>query len=205
MGKLCYLCNRKASNSENISLHSFPKHLTVRQKWLNVCGLNLNDDVSHSYICSVHFAETDINKCNAFGRSKSVIKPGAVPSMFITNPLVIGEVDKLSSKASANDCNDRCKNILSDTENTVEVSDKNCKSTFIKHKSKDDNTNDTDVASPRRAERVIKLIKATDQQKSKRIKNLQDQTRKLKKRVTFLQGSLKNKKMISEESGDTFM
>nr|XP_050868740.1 uncharacterized protein LOC127072373 isoform X1 [Vespula vulgaris] len=143
MGKLCYLCNRKASNTENISLHSFPKHLTVRQKWLNVCGLNLNDDVSHSYICSVHFAETDINKCNAFGRSKSVIKPGAVPSMFITNPLVIGEVDKLSSKASANDCNDRCKNILSDTENTVEVSDKNCKSTFIKHKSKDDNTNDT--------------------------------------------------------------
>lgn len=65
-----------------------------------------------------------------------------------------------------------------------------------------------DVASPRRAERVIKLIKATDQQKPKRIKNLQDQIRKVKKRITFLQGvlsRLKNKKMISEESGDTIM
>ncbi|XP_046837262.1 uncharacterized protein LOC124432378 isoform X1 [Vespa crabro] len=241
MGKLCYLCNRKASNTENISLHSFPKHLTVRQKWLNVCGLSLNDDVSHSYICSIHFAETDINKCNTFGRSKSVIKPGAVPSMFITNPLVIEEeVDRLSSETFTNvTVNDRCKYILSETDDTVKVSDKNSKSTLLEDKSftyKNDDANNkapndnshstskkqriffepryiseitmTDFTSPKRANRVIKLIKATDQQKSKRIKSLQDQMRKLKKRVKFLQdvmsSRLKKKKIISEESEDTF-
>lgn len=99
MGKLCYLCDRIASQKENISLHSFPKDLTVRQKWINVCGLNVNDDVSRIYICSIHFTELDIKTSNIFGKNKFLLKRGAIPSMFITNPLVIQDEDDLSLKA----------------------------------------------------------------------------------------------------------
>ncbi|EZA60572.1 hypothetical protein X777_14598, partial [Ooceraea biroi] len=77
----------------------FPKDLILCQKWLDVCGLNYNDDVSHTYLCSIHFAEADINRYDTVGRHKSVIKPGAVPSLFISNPLIIQD---LSSQAWAN-------------------------------------------------------------------------------------------------------
>jgi len=68
----------------------------------------------------------------------------------------------------------------------------------------------TDVKTPRRANRVIKFIKTTDEKKSKQIKNLQDEksSRRLKKRLKSLQdlvSHLKNKKMISEEGGNIFM
>jgi len=137
MGKLCYLCDRKVSKTENISIHSFPKKATVRQKWLNACGLSLNDDVSHVYICSIHFAETDITKRCIFGRSKSVIKPGAVPSMFMTNPLVIQEeVGDLSSEAltkvTTNDNFVGYEHILSEIEIKDEVCDENFNSTPMK-------------------------------------------------------------------------
>lgn len=103
--------------------------MTVRQKWLNVCGLSLNDDVSRIYICSIHFAETDINECNTFGRSKSVIKSGAIPSMYMTNPLVIQEeVGDLSSETFTNmtitDNFVRYENIMSIVENKVEAKSK---------------------------------------------------------------------------------
>ncbi|XP_043486955.1 uncharacterized protein LOC122514288 [Polistes fuscatus] len=243
MGKSCYLCDRKASKTDNISLHRFPKDLTLRQKWLNVCGLSLDDNVSYTYICSIHFAETDIYKSNTLGRSRSSIKSGVVPSMFITNPLVIQEkVDDLSSKALRNVIiNDnfvKCKHILSNIENNVEVPDKNCNSsltTYESFASKCSDANDiapndddpgysiskkqrrffepryisditeADFATPARASKAIKLIKATDRQNSKQIESLQIQTRILKNRIRSLENllsQLKDKIMTFKESGD---
>ncbi|KAI4494263.1 hypothetical protein M0802_009132 [Mischocyttarus mexicanus] len=243
MGKLCYLCNRKASKTDNISLHSFPKDLTLRQKWLNVCGLNLDDDVSHIYICSIHFAETDIYKSNTLGRSRSIIKSGVVPSMFITNPLVIqGKLDDLPSKSHTNVIINenfvKCNYILSNIENNVEVSDKNCNSTLTANESFASKCSDVDniapnddhscsipkkqrrffepryisditvadFATPVRANRILELIKTTDQEKSKRIERLQTETRILRNRIRSLEDSLsqlKDKIMTFEESGDS--
>lgn len=64
------------------------------------------------------------------------------------------------------------------------------------------------VATPRRASRVIKLVKTTNQQKSKRIKSLQNQIWYLKKRIKSLENlvsHLKEKNMMTEGSRDTFM
>lgn len=47
----------------------FPTNLTVYQKWLNVLGLSLNNDVSYIYIYYIHFAEMDNNRYNTFERS----------------------------------------------------------------------------------------------------------------------------------------
>lgn len=163
--------------------------------------------------------------------------------MFITNPLVIQEkVDDLSSKALRNVViNDnfvKCKHILSNIENNVEVPDKNCNSALTTYESfpskccdannivpnDDDHSYSipqkqrkffkpryisditvADFATPARASRVIELIKATDQQNSKRIESLQIQTRILKNRIRSLENllsQLKDKIMTFKESGD---
>lgn len=44
-----------------------------------------------------------------------------------------------------------------------------------------------DVATPKRARRVLKLVKETDEKKSRTIKKLQDQVLRLKKRIDSLQ------------------
>ncbi|XP_044577095.1 uncharacterized protein LOC123260167 isoform X3 [Cotesia glomerata] len=97
MVKLCYLCDRKASRADNISLHHFrfPKNLEIRLKWLNACGLTENDDVKRTCICSRHFKADDIYQSKIFGVVKSSIKRNAVPTLYLTNPLSIDKTSKL--------------------------------------------------------------------------------------------------------------
>ncbi|XP_024872299.1 uncharacterized protein LOC112454902 isoform X1 [Temnothorax curvispinosus] len=85
MSKSCYLCNRKPSKNEYISVHGFPKNLTLRQKWKDACGLTEADDVSHVYICSVHFVSENLKITKVAGNSRIVLKPGSVPSICIPN------------------------------------------------------------------------------------------------------------------------
>ncbi|CAG5090593.1 Protein of unknown function [Cotesia congregata] len=88
------LCDRKASRADNISLHRFPKNLDVRIKWLNACGLTINDDVRRTSICSRHFKAEDICQSNFFGTVKSSIKRNAVPTLHLINPIIIDTSNK---------------------------------------------------------------------------------------------------------------
>ncbi|CAG5090639.1 Protein of unknown function, partial [Cotesia congregata] len=90
----CYLCDRKASRADNISLHRFPKNLDVHIKWLNACGLTINDDVRRTSTCSRHFKAEDICQSNIFGTVKSSIKRNAVPTLHLINPIIIDTSNK---------------------------------------------------------------------------------------------------------------
>ncbi|XP_053598979.1 uncharacterized protein LOC103569873 [Microplitis demolitor] len=94
----CYLCDRKASKADNISLHKFPKNAELRTKWSNTCELTKNDDLNRVYICSRHFRTDDICQSNIFGKVKTCIKRDAVPTLFLTNPLNIEESNKLLTR-----------------------------------------------------------------------------------------------------------
>lgn len=77
----------------------------MRQKWLDVCGLTPEDDVSRICICSTHFTASDMISCSS-GIKKSFLKSGAVPTKLLSNPLVIKEADdasKLSKRRSEDD------------------------------------------------------------------------------------------------------
>ncbi|KYN08635.1 PREDICTED: uncharacterized protein LOC108771733 [Cyphomyrmex costatus] len=53
----------------------------------------------------------------------------------------------------------------------------------------------SDVATPRRAKRVITLVKQNDAKKREQIKQLHRQNRKLLKRITYLEDMMKNTKL----------
>ncbi|XP_044736725.1 uncharacterized protein LOC123298697 [Chrysoperla carnea] len=84
MVKKCYVCSRRVCKINQISVHSFPKDLEIRQKWLNALNLTNKDDVSCTYVCSLHFTADDIERGSDL--SKSRLKKGAVPSVNISNP-----------------------------------------------------------------------------------------------------------------------
>ncbi|KYQ59848.1 Cytochrome b [Trachymyrmex zeteki] len=68
--------------------------------------------------------------------------------------------------------------------------------------------NTSDVSTPKRTRRVISFIKQMDQKKSKQIKDLQDENRRLRKRIVTLQelvSHLKESTLISEDVGDHLM
>lgn len=77
----CYLCGRKATKVEKVSLHKFPKIPQIRQKWIEACGLH-HQDVSHLYICSYHFELSQ--KIIALKK----LPPGAVPNINVTNAAI---------------------------------------------------------------------------------------------------------------------
>ncbi|XP_046590232.1 uncharacterized protein LOC124293425 [Neodiprion lecontei] len=72
----------------------FPKNLEIRMKWLNACGLTINDDVRRTCICSRHFKTDDVCQSNVFGAVKSSIKRNAVPTLYLTNPLSLDTINK---------------------------------------------------------------------------------------------------------------
>lgn len=79
---------------------------------------------------------------------------------------------------------------------------------FLNHVTSLSEITETDFATPRRTERVIKLIRATNQQKSKEIKTLLKERRQFVKRITHLKNvisNLRTKKKIPEGSGKTLM
>lgn len=63
-------------------------------KWLNACGLTINDDVRRTCICSRHFKTDDVCQSNVFGAVKSSIKRYAVPTLYLTNPLSLDTINK---------------------------------------------------------------------------------------------------------------
>lgn len=68
--------------------------------------------------------------------------------------------------------------------------------------------NTSDVSTPRRARRVISFIKQKDKKKSEQIKSLQDENRRLRKRIVTLQelvSHLKESKLISEDAADNLI
>ncbi|XP_012543538.1 uncharacterized protein LOC105840991 [Monomorium pharaonis] len=83
----CYLCDRKPSKNENISVHRFPKDPILRQKWKDVCGLTEIDDVTHVYICSVHFIPENVRITKGIlGKPRIGLKPGSVPTISVPIP-----------------------------------------------------------------------------------------------------------------------
>lgn len=65
-----------------------------------------------------------------------------------------------------------------------------------------------DVATPKRARRVIAMVKKIAINKSLLIKKLQDKNRRLCKRITNLENMLthlRKRGFMSEEAGDTLM
>lgn len=87
----CYLCKNKCNKNENICLHRFPKKnpifIHTHQQWLNVCGLNEQDDVSNVYICTRHF-QSSVYRIKD---KRLRLHCGAIPTIDVLNPVVVKE------------------------------------------------------------------------------------------------------------------
>lgn len=64
--------------------YSFPKNPVIRQKWINACGLSINDELKYIFICIFHFAPEDVENGNEMAKAR--LKKGAVPSINVPNP-----------------------------------------------------------------------------------------------------------------------
>lgn len=81
---MCYLCRRKASKGDRISLHKFPKNPVLRNKWIQACDLSLSDDLRYICICSLHFDADNLDRGNQF-QTRCTLKSNAVPSIGVPN------------------------------------------------------------------------------------------------------------------------
>ncbi|XP_034946606.1 uncharacterized protein [Chelonus insularis] len=107
MGLTCYICRRKASKSDRISLHKFPKNPILRNKWITACNLSSNDNLTYIYICSLHFNSNDVDRGNQF-QTRCTLRSNAVPSIDIPNKMYNNE------NANTSNIDASCKNSLSD-------------------------------------------------------------------------------------------
>lgn len=89
----CYLCDRQTSKRERISLHKFPKNPILRNKWIEACDLSLSDNLTHVYICSLHFDPKTIYRGLEF-QSRCILRSGAVPSIGVPNPIYSNNENK---------------------------------------------------------------------------------------------------------------
>ncbi|XP_029341244.1 uncharacterized protein LOC115033205 [Acyrthosiphon pisum] len=97
-GLRCSIKNCSNRLSKDVSLFGYPKDLTLREKWMEKCGLKRDPAkivISGTRVCSIHF-ELD---CFKNSESKNRLKPDAVPSLFldIALPMSIKEVPVLST------------------------------------------------------------------------------------------------------------
>lgn len=82
MGVMCYLCRRKASKSDRISLHKFPKNPILRNMWIEACDLSHSDNLTYIFICSLHFNDGDIVRGNQL-QTRTTLRSSAVPSIGV--------------------------------------------------------------------------------------------------------------------------
>ncbi|XP_024894121.1 uncharacterized protein LOC112468932 isoform X1 [Temnothorax curvispinosus] len=229
----CYLCGRFASKTEKISLHKFPKNPEICKKWVEICGLQETDDVSHLFLCSLHFKVPR----NLIVQEKWKLPLGIIPNLDITDvsttnvttlpeislnhpPILLSNVLKDSTnipksiETSLNISDDI--NCDRDAPSTSKVSysnsEEDCysppKKRFFAEPRYISEINSFDVSTPRKARRVIKYIKTEDEKKRKQIKSLQDQNRRLVMRIAKLQdlmSHLKESSLISDDAGDHLM
>ncbi|GLH15821.1 Uncharacterized protein GBIM_20247 [Gryllus bimaculatus] len=87
--RYCYLCEEFKDQEEMVSLHKFPHDTQVNRLWKKVCNLIEHDymNTSSLLICSNHFVDDDyIGFSNEPGCPR-ILKPSAVPSISVPNPL----------------------------------------------------------------------------------------------------------------------
>ncbi|XP_012530762.1 uncharacterized protein LOC105833517 isoform X2 [Monomorium pharaonis] len=182
MGRRCYLCN-KCNKSTEIALHRFPqntpKYTHVYQRWLQACGLNERDDVSHIYICTNHFTPEDFHIKNKRIRLNS----GAIPSITVPNPTIKENFEKKQ----------------------LGTPQKPRRFAELRYISK---IKLADVATPRKAKKTLLFVKFTDKKKSKKIKLLQDANKKLKQRIIsmrLIMSQLLQKGLILKDAEDILL
>ncbi|XP_020298643.1 uncharacterized protein LOC109862889 isoform X2 [Pseudomyrmex gracilis] len=87
MVRICFLCKKKATKNANFTIHEFPKEVSIRAQWLHACKLSDKDNVTHVYICSDHFIQSDYrHSTELLVQKKWLLKPEAVPSIGVLNP-----------------------------------------------------------------------------------------------------------------------
>ncbi|XP_067134736.1 THAP domain-containing protein 2-like [Centruroides vittatus] len=81
---VCENYNQKTKGS-NVIYHSFPKHPTLRSKWIHACKQEDKVNVENATVCSAHFLKDDYERdlkaefLNIPSRRR--LKPDAVPSL----------------------------------------------------------------------------------------------------------------------------
>ncbi|XP_067143078.1 THAP domain-containing protein 2-like [Centruroides vittatus] len=81
---VCENYNQKTKGS-NVIYHSFPKHPTLRSKWIHACKREDKVNVENATVCSAHFLKDDYERnlkaeiLNIPSRRR--LKPDAVPSL----------------------------------------------------------------------------------------------------------------------------
>ncbi|XP_020297881.1 uncharacterized protein LOC109862292 [Pseudomyrmex gracilis] len=235
MVRICFLCKKKATKNANFTMHKFPKEVSIRAQWLHACKLSDKDNVTHVYICSDHFIQSDYrHSTELLCQKKWLLKSEAVPSIGVPNPPAI----KLQFQST-------CKNMIDETRSlpsidalptftavTSNVKKPEFASTFkdviqeTHHDEKQQKLYATpkkrrfaepryiseittsDFSSPKKARRVIDMVKKTYKEKCNLIHNLQKKNRTLCKRITTLEELVKHLRketLMSEEGADALM
>ncbi|KAL3272868.1 hypothetical protein HHI36_014329 [Cryptolaemus montrouzieri] len=193
----CYLCNRKRDSKR--SLHKIPKNPNTRPAWLAFCKLDETiDDVSNIHICCDHFFDTDYLEPRAreLG-NKMILRPGSIPSIlkpYQSSAILITPLAPHTTPSKSDSIEEQKvmqnedvsipkKPILSESKYVGEIST-------------------ASLTTPRRAERSLNIAKRKISQQAKKIRKLQQQNIRLRKRIRNLEDlmiHLKSKNLISEK------
>ncbi|XP_020291054.1 uncharacterized protein LOC109858332 isoform X2 [Pseudomyrmex gracilis] len=211
------------------------KEVSIRAQWLHACKLSDKDNVTHVYICSDHFIQSDYrHSTDLLCQKKWLLKPEAVPSVGVLNR----PATKLQFQSTFKNVIQEKRSLPSIdalptfTAVTSNVRESEFASTFkdvIQEKRHDNEQQKlyatpkkrrfaepryiseittSDFSSPKRARRVINMVNKTYKEKCNLIHNLQKKNQALCKRITTLEKlvtHLRKEVLMSEEDADTLM
>ncbi|XP_060872242.1 uncharacterized protein LOC132946323 isoform X3 [Metopolophium dirhodum] len=87
-GPRCSVKNCLNRYSKDLSFFGYPSNLTLRKKWIERCGLKVDDPTekvkSNIRVCRVHFD----NDCFMNTQRKNRLKTDAVPTLFLANDVI---------------------------------------------------------------------------------------------------------------------
>ncbi|XP_020291055.1 uncharacterized protein LOC109858332 isoform X3 [Pseudomyrmex gracilis] len=176
------------------------KEVSIRAQWLHACKLSDKDNVTHVYICSDHFIQSDYrHSTDLLCQKKWLLKPEAVPSVGVLNR----PATKLQFQSTF-------KNVIQEKRHDNEQQKLYAtpkKRRFAEPRYISEITT-SDFSSPKRARRVINMVNKTYKEKCNLIHNLQKKNQALCKRITTLEKlvtHLRKEVLMSEEDADTLM
>lgn len=172
---------------------------------MSACGLNENtDDVSKLYICSRHFNENDLIKVDNGARIQ--LNVDATPCFVKLTSTVNAAINVPLEPQHTSDVE------INDFQMSTNIKEANICVTPKRRRFSEpryiSEISTPDLASPRRASRILHFIKKVNQKKSKEIKILQTKNGRLKKRIQTLQNMMRHlqrRGLMSEEAGDALL
>ncbi|XP_032665219.1 THAP domain-containing protein 2-like [Odontomachus brunneus] len=194
--KTCCACGYKLHpEKHDISFHKFPKDESLNKAWCSAVGFNFSSSKT-AVLCSQHFVNTCFFYPPGGMHQRKHIKKGSVPTIFESQISNISQKLIKQTPLSIHDLN-KVKNNEKDASVQTVTPPEQFESFHIRYVG---DCNYTDLESPEKAKKMWNVAIRHIEMLQKKMKVIQQQNRRLKKRVTNLKSikllELNNKKLI---------